>query len=108
MVRLLKVSAWDDAKGPISEAGARAMFRPLDGHRFFKRDMPQSAAIAGNAQERTLVMLEGRAHMTWAGKRHLLQPGDIAQIPQGEFLFESSGPVSFLAVYRLPPELWPN
>ena len=107
-MRAMKVSSWDGKKGPLTEDAIRGMFRPEYCYRIFRREFPEAAAFAGEAEERTLVLLQGKCVMMAGGQRHTLQPGDIAEVPAGEFLFECEGPVAFLAVYKLPPELWPN
>jgi len=39
------------------------------------------------------------------GTRTIVRPGDVVEVPAGEFVFRSEGPVAYLAVYPLPPEL---
>lgn len=108
MLRMLKVDRWDPQKGQFNEENARAAFKPAYCYRIFLREMEEAAAFTGDAEERTLVVLDGSFTLQAPGGRKTLVPGDIAQVPAGEFVFESTGPVSFLAVYKLPPELWPN
>ncbi len=108
MLRMLKVDRWDAKKGALSEETARAAFKPEYCYRIFLRQMEEGGAFTGDAEERTLVVLDGSFTLQAPGGRKRLEPGDIAQVPAGEFVFESDGPVTFLAVYKLPPEMWPN
>ncbi|MBI5495134.1 MAG: hypothetical protein HY904_08895 [Deltaproteobacteria bacterium] len=104
----MKVRRWLDKDGPLGEESARALYQPEYKYRVFRREIPEASRFAGEAEGRTLVGLQGRFLIAVAGDKQVVEPGDLVDVPEGEFLFACEGPVAFLAVYRLPPETWPN
>jgi len=70
--------------------------------------MEEPVSMAGSASERVLVVLTGTCQLTWGPRAQRLGPSDVVEVPAGPFIFTSDGPVTFMAIYRLPAELWPN
>lgn len=104
----MRVTRWDETKyGALSEAAVRKRYREAL-HQVFRREMDEAVSFGGSAGERVLVILSGHCALRWGQKTARLSPGDVVEVPGGPFTFSTEGPVAFMAVYRLPAELWPN
>jgi hypothetical protein len=101
----MRAFRWNEHEfGALCEESARRRY-PVALYQVHLREMKEPAMMTGAAPARTLIGLEGSFLLESGGERALVSPGDVVEVGAGEFVFRSQGPVVFLAVYRLPPEL---
>ena len=104
----MKITRWEHERhGPLSETAVRGRFNDSV-HRLFRRHIPEPARMVGVAEARILVPLSGGFRLYVDGQQHDAAPGDVVDLHGGSFTFTCEGPVTFMAVYRLPAGEWPQ
>ena len=100
----MRVDHWNaKTLGPFAEEGLIRRF-PKALFRVHLRVLEEPAMLTGSAPARTMVALEGSWLLQAGGEQVMARPGDLVDVPPGEFAFQCDGPVAYLAVYPLPPE----
>lgn len=100
----MRISRWDEAaQGALSEEAARKRYSPAL-YQVLLRRVAEPARMTGNAPQRTLIALEGTWLLEADGRRAVVRPGDVVDLSAGAFVFLAEGPVTYLAVYPLPPD----
>jgi hypothetical protein len=101
----MRTARWNEQEhGILSEESARGRY-PSSLFQVHLRVVAEPAVMTGAAPARTLIGVEGNWYLEVDGKRTIVRPGDVVEVSAGDFVFRSEGPVVFLAVYPLPPEL---
>ena len=84
---------WDPADGPLTEASVRARHQPAGHFRVSTRSCPAGTAFAGSMRACICYVLAGACRFTF-GEAVDLREGDVADLPGGEFQYETLGPAA--------------
>ncbi|WAS94296.1 hypothetical protein [Nannocystis punicea] len=80
---------WDVAEdGPRTEDGIRRLHLPANRHRISRHDYLPGERIHGFSRSCRAYVLSGGCTLTIAGEQALLSAGDVADLPEGEYLME--------------------
>jgi hypothetical protein len=104
----MKITRWNEVElGALSEDSVRQRYS-TSLYQVHLREVPEPSRIGGSAPRRILIGVQGRWVLEADGRQAVVGPGDVVELSSGEFAFQCAGPVRYLAVYELPPELVRN
>ena len=101
----MKIEQWDEERdGPLTEDEIRRRHQPATAYRISRYAYPPATRFGGTARAGKRFVLSGNC--TFAGKDWSaeLSKGSSAELPEGEYEFETSEGVTFVAVWLLPPQ----
>lgn len=103
------VGRWDaERMGPLCLESVRAIHQPPERFRVSPNRYPAGTSFPGAARAGRRYVLSGACSFRVGASVWELRAGDIADIPEGgyEFRVLGTGPVEFVSVWELPPEVW--